>query len=165
MSFLVEAFGTVPPFNKYLIDIRDSLGFQLRTKYFKFGRRHREELGTKVVYNVGQGGEYMIRNKIGMNGINHLSVENIIFSPDGNVCISPLDISSMEGGSESGVRGSEWKRYSSPEMLKGEIREGNEETIVFTLGFLLYSCLSGIVPFNECDSETGSHLIIEGKRP
>jgi hypothetical protein len=43
MSFLVEAFGTILPFNKYLIDIRNSLGFQLGTKYFKFGRIEREE--------------------------------------------------------------------------------------------------------------------------
>jgi hypothetical protein len=44
----------------------------------------------KIVYNVGQGGEYMLRNKIAMSGINHLSVENIIFSIDVNVCISPV---------------------------------------------------------------------------
>jgi hypothetical protein len=50
-------------------------------------------------------------------------------------------------------------------MLKGEIKEGNEESLVFSLGSLLYSCLTGIIPFNESDAKTAGNLIISGKRP
>jgi serine/threonine protein kinase len=165
MTFLVEAFTTSSPFNKCLVDLRDSLGYQLRTSMSELQKNMREELGIQVVYYVGRGGEHMIMNKIRMLGINHLSTENIIFSPDGNICISPSDISSMDGGSEYGIRDSEWKRYSSPEILTGEIREGNEETVVFTLGLILFSCLTASIPFNEFDSETAGSLILEGKRP
>jgi hypothetical protein len=57
------------------------------------------------------------------------------------------------------------KRYSCPEILKREIREGNSETIVFKLGIILYSCLTASIPFNEFDSDTSGNMIIEGKRP
>jgi preprotein translocase subunit SecG len=164
MSFLVEGYGTSCPFNKVLVDLRDSLGYQLRTGIRKFNHKERNELGIEVVYFVGRGVENMIERRIGIDSLFHLSTENIIFSSEGGLCITPLDISSIEEN-QHGIKGNEWKRFSCPEILKGQVREGNSETIVFTLGIILYSCLSASIPFNEVDSETAGNMIIEGKRP
>jgi hypothetical protein len=106
----------------------------------------------------------MIERRIGIDSLFHLSTENIIFSPEGGLCITPLDLSSIEEN-QHGIKNNEWKRYSCPEILNGEIRDANEETTVFTLGVILYSCLTASIPFNECDSETSGNMIMEGKRP
>jgi hypothetical protein len=64
MSFLVEGYGTSCSFNKVLVDLRDSLGYQLRTGIRKFTHKKRNELGIEVVYFVGRGGENMIERRI-----------------------------------------------------------------------------------------------------
>jgi hypothetical protein len=80
--------------------------------------------------------------------------------------LSPMDISSIDCENEvGGISRNEWKRYSSPELLKGEVSEGNSETVVFSLGMILYSILNGNIPFNEIDGETAENMIISGKRP
>jgi hypothetical protein len=60
---------------------------------------------------------------------------------------------------------SEWKRYSSPEMLKGEIKEGNEKSVVFVLGMIINSILNKEIPFKDVDCISAGELTVSGKRP
>jgi serine/threonine protein kinase len=61
--------------------------------------------------------------------------------------------------------GEEWRRYSSPEMLKGEIKEGNEKSVVFVLGMTVNSILNKEIPLKEVDCVSAGELIVSGKRP
>jgi hypothetical protein len=164
MKFLVEATSTIPPFNKILVDLRDSLGYQLRTSIMKFEKKQKEELGIEVIYSVGRAGEKILETKNGINLLNHLSPENIIFSSTENISISPVDLSSVEGGTGA-IDENEWKRYSAPEMLQGEVDEATDSTIAFSLGMIAYSILSGGIVFVDFDGDSVADLILQGQRP
>jgi hypothetical protein len=61
---------------------------------------------------------------------------------------------------EEGGMSSEWRRYSSPEMLKGEIKEGNEKSVVIVLGMIIKEILNKDIPFNDADSVSAGELIV-----
>jgi hypothetical protein len=164
MNFLVESFETMPPFNKAIVDVRDSLSFQMITNIPKMGVSDREELSGAIGYWISVGGKHMIKNQMGMSGLQHLSGDNICFSIDGIICISCIDLSGMEKGIAN-LGSSEYIRCSSPEILKGEVIEANEKSVVFSLGMIMYSILNQKIAFDGIEAETAGGMIIQGIRP
>jgi hypothetical protein len=144
MGFLLEAYSTHPPFDEILVDVRDSLGYQLKTSISFFKREEKEHLGAQVGFWVSHGGRSMIEKKKGMDGWNHLFPYHLCFSSSGAISVSPFSVYSSELGREEG--GSEWKRWSSPEILSHSAEEANEKTGLFSLSLCLFSMLSGEIP-------------------
>jgi hypothetical protein len=97
-----------------------------------------EQLSATVGFWVGTGTCHLIETHEGMDALSHLSPHNICFCPDGSIVITSFDLSGIEEGKGKNFS-EEWKRYSSPEMLKGEIKEGNEKSVVFVLGMTMNS--------------------------
>jgi hypothetical protein len=124
-----------------------------------------EQLSATVGFWVGTGTCHLIETHQGMTGVNHLSPSNICFCFDGRIVITSFDEEGMEGGEGGGGMSSEWRRYCSPEMLKGEIKEGNEKSVVFVLGMIINSMLEKEIPFKDVDCVSAGELIISGKRP
>jgi hypothetical protein len=163
MGFLLEAYSTHPPFDEILIDVRDSLGYQLKTSIPFFKTEDKEHLAAQVGFWVSYGGRNMIEKKKGMEGWNRLSPYHLCFSSSGTLCVSPFSVFSSELGGEEG--GSEWKRWSSPEILSHSVEEANEKTVLFSLSLCLFSILSGEIPFSEVDGEGGGNLLLSHRRP
>jgi hypothetical protein len=59
----------------------------------------------------------------------------------------------------------DWKRYSSPEILKSEVSEADSKTVVFSLGMIFYSILNENIPFIGFDGNTAGNMIVSGSRP
>jgi hypothetical protein len=164
MNYLLEGFSTLPPFMKLIVDVRDSLSYQMKTSIPLLSSTDVEQLSATVGFWVITGVSHLIETHQGMEAVSHLSPSNICFCPDGSIVITSFDLSGMEEGKGNNFS-SEWRRYSSPEMLKGEIREGNEKSVVFVLGMIINSILNKEIPFKEVDCISAGDLIMKGKRP
>jgi hypothetical protein len=164
MNYLLEGFGTLPPFMKSIVDVRDSLSYQMKTSIPLMDSSDLEQLSTTVGFWVATGVCHLLETHEGMSAVSHLSPHNICFCPDGTIVITCFDLSGIEEGKGKNFS-EEWRRYSSPEMLKGEIREGNEKSVVFVLGMTMNSILNKEIPFKDVDCISAGELIVSGKRP
>jgi hypothetical protein len=149
---------------KSIVDVRDSLSYQMKTSIPLLNSSDLEQLSATVGFWVGTGASHLIEAHEGMEAVSHLSPSNICFCPDGTIVITSFDLSGMEEGKGKNFS-EEWRRYCSPEMLKGEIREGNEKSVVFVLGMIINSILNKEIPFKDFDSVAGGELIMKGQRP
>jgi hypothetical protein len=192
MNYLLEGFSTLPPFMKSIVDIRDSLSYQMKTSIPLMSSSDLEQLSSTVGFWVATLACHLINSHQGMEAVSHLSPSHLCFCPDGTIIITSIDLDGIEGRGgedeeEEGGRGgedeeeggggggeeeeeeegmsSEWRRYSSPEMLKGEIREGNEKSVVFVLGMIINSILNKEIPFKDSDCISAADFIVSGKRP
>jgi hypothetical protein len=164
MNFLVEGYGTLPPFNKEGVDVRDSLSFQLKRGVEKMNVVDREELSGVIGYCCCVGGRHVLNNKEGMDGLRFLCPENILLSVSGTIVISVADLSGIENH-RIGLLNLEYIRYSSPEMISGETSESSEKTVVFSLGMIMYSILNQDIPFSGMSEEMSGKMIVSGERP
>jgi hypothetical protein len=164
LNYLLEGFSTLPPFMKSIVDVRDSLSYQMKRSIRLMYSRDLEQLSTTVGFWVGTGISHLLSTHSGIDAVNHLSPCNICFCPDGTIVITSFDLSGMEEGKGNNFS-SEWRRYSSPEMLKGEIRESNLKSVVFVLGMIINSMLNKEIAFKDVDCVSAGELIIKGERP
>jgi hypothetical protein len=164
MNYLVEGWGTIPPFTKIVVDVRDSLGYQMKTRIPKMNVGEREELSGTVGYFVSVGSVEMMRRQEGLVGLRCLSPENILFSVEGTITINSVDLCGIENEKAS-LESSEYLRYSSPEVLKGEIVGATEKSVVFSLGMIMYGILNQQFPFDGESCHIAGGLILVGDRP
>jgi hypothetical protein len=158
LNYLLEAYGTMSPSEKMLVDIRDSLEFQMKTNVSGMKKRDRKHLISCTVYWVAHGGVHLVSRRECVDGLRHLSPYNICYSSEGVVCISE----SYSGEGESSM---EWKRWAAPEISRGEVFEGTEKSVAYTLGLCMYSVLMGEIPFSHLSAESAGRFCGGGARP
>jgi hypothetical protein len=99
-----------------------------------------------------------------MSGLRFLSPENILFSYVGSICISVVDLCGIENHRVN-LESWEYVRYSSPEMMSGEISEAREKNVMFSLGMRMHLILNPSIPFSGMSPEIAGKMIMSGERP
>ncbi|KAH7826262.1 uncharacterized protein MONOS_5343 [Monocercomonoides exilis] len=56
-------------------------------------------------------------------------------------------------------------RWKAPELLNGTIKHATKKTVVFSIGMMLWECLTLQIPFGEYEAETAGEKIKNGERP
>ncbi|KAH7815695.1 uncharacterized protein MONOS_119 [Monocercomonoides exilis] len=56
-------------------------------------------------------------------------------------------------------------RWKAPELLNGQKKHATKKTIVFSIGMMLWECLTLQVPFGEYEAEVAGQKIMNGARP
>jgi serine/threonine protein kinase len=98
MNSLIKAFGTIPPFEKIICDIRHSLGYQISVKIGTFKKEEKEELGSQIGYWVTRGAENLFQKKEGERILKELSPSEICFYGNGQIYLSCLNVLNISGG-------------------------------------------------------------------
>ncbi len=96
-------------------------------------------------------------------GLVHRDVtpRNILVDPDGQVRLVDFGIATPAVGVAGDVFGS--PGYMSPEQLRGEPLDGRSD--LFTLGAVLFECLTGTPAFLKGDRAASREAILSGDRP
>ncbi|KAH7815237.1 uncharacterized protein MONOS_4471 [Monocercomonoides exilis] len=56
-------------------------------------------------------------------------------------------------------------RWKAPELLNGTKNNATKKTVVFSIGMMLWECLTLKVPFGEYEAEVAGQKIVNGERP
>ncbi|KAH7825267.1 uncharacterized protein MONOS_5940 [Monocercomonoides exilis] len=56
-------------------------------------------------------------------------------------------------------------RWKAPELLMNKKREATKESVSFSIGMMLWECLTLQIPFGECEPVVAGQKIINGERP
>ncbi|KAH7829668.1 uncharacterized protein MONOS_79 [Monocercomonoides exilis] len=56
-------------------------------------------------------------------------------------------------------------RWKAPELLMNKKREATKESVAFSIGMMLWECLTLHVPFGEYEAEIAGQKIVNGERP
>eukprot|EP00770_Monocercomonoides_exilis_P011273 MONOS_11219.1-p1 / transcript=MONOS_11219.1 / gene=MONOS_11219 / organism=Monocercomonoides_exilis_PA203 / gene_product=unspecified product / transcript_product=unspecified product / location=Mono_scaffold00551:37732-40956(+) / protein_length=1074 / sequence_SO=supercontig / SO=protein_coding / is_pseudo=false len=56
-------------------------------------------------------------------------------------------------------------RWKAPELLNGTKKHATKKTVVFSIGMMLWECLTLQIPFGEYEAETAGEKIKNGERP
>ncbi|KAH7815707.1 uncharacterized protein MONOS_107 [Monocercomonoides exilis] len=56
-------------------------------------------------------------------------------------------------------------RWKAPELLNGTKKHATKKTVVFSIGMMLWECLTLKVPFGEYEAEVAGQKIVNGERP
>ncbi|KAH7829679.1 uncharacterized protein MONOS_4100 [Monocercomonoides exilis] len=56
-------------------------------------------------------------------------------------------------------------RWKAPELLMNKKREATKESVAFSIGMMLWECLTLHVPFGEYEAEIAGQKIVDGERP
>jgi serine/threonine protein kinase len=71
----------------------------------------------------------------------YLTPENIMYDSNGVVYIGNSSYNDIVD------KKTEWKRWGAPELIKGEVREADEQTVLFSVGMMIYGTLTAEIPF------------------
>ncbi|KAH7829711.1 uncharacterized protein MONOS_4070 [Monocercomonoides exilis] len=56
-------------------------------------------------------------------------------------------------------------RWKAPELLMNKKREATKESVAFSIGMMLWECLTLHIPFGEYEAEIAGQKIVNGERP
>ncbi|KAH7823972.1 uncharacterized protein MONOS_5179 [Monocercomonoides exilis] len=56
-------------------------------------------------------------------------------------------------------------RWKAPELLLNKKMEATKESVAFSIGIMLWECLTLAIPFGEYEAETAGQKIVNGERP
>ncbi|KAH7816617.1 uncharacterized protein MONOS_6578 [Monocercomonoides exilis] len=59
----------------------------------------------------------------------------------------------------------ECMRWKAPELLMNKKMDATKESVVFSIGMMLWECLTLQIPFEEYEAETAGQKIVNGERP
>jgi hypothetical protein len=168
LTFLVDGLSCVEPFEKEIVDQRDTLLSFILSKhehlYYSERMRNAINFCVKIiplVFYILSMGEYGFEWLIGFGpiGIVKCGDENYVIVYHNGL---------LENGGIIGEKErfkSELGRWKSPEILKGEVSRETEKSCVFTMGMIIYTILMRKKPFHKENDESAMGKIISGERP
>ncbi|KAH7819544.1 uncharacterized protein MONOS_17919 [Monocercomonoides exilis] len=56
-------------------------------------------------------------------------------------------------------------RWKAPELVSGAKKHATKKTVVFSIGMMVWECVTLKMPFGEYDGSGAGELIVEGARP
>ncbi|KAH7825348.1 uncharacterized protein MONOS_565 [Monocercomonoides exilis] len=59
----------------------------------------------------------------------------------------------------------ECMRWKAPELMNGTKKQATKKTVVFSIGMMLWECLTLDIPFGEYEAEAAGQKIVNGERP
>eukprot|EP00770_Monocercomonoides_exilis_P015388 MONOS_15334.1-p1 / transcript=MONOS_15334.1 / gene=MONOS_15334 / organism=Monocercomonoides_exilis_PA203 / gene_product=unspecified product / transcript_product=unspecified product / location=Mono_scaffold01200:11021-14245(-) / protein_length=1074 / sequence_SO=supercontig / SO=protein_coding / is_pseudo=false len=58
----------------------------------------------------------------------------------------------------------EWMRWKAPELLNGTRKHATKKTVVFSVGMMVWECVTLQIPFGECSGEAAGSMIVRGEK-
>ncbi|KAH7831401.1 uncharacterized protein MONOS_9409 [Monocercomonoides exilis] len=205
MSNLVDAMACSSPYEKLIVDLRDSLFMLLHGKNEKkelaIGTlKEREVTGTQMLFWVANGALHSLEDEEDeLPSLRDLSPHIVLLSEHMVICIAlHSDCSSSSDDSDSSSITSttivtfasvdddddderdslpssafeddedKWKeclRWKAPELVKNRKMGATEKSVAFSIGMMLWECVTLEIPFGEYEGEVAGQKIADGEKP
>ncbi|KAH7825663.1 putative Protein tyrosine and serine/threonine kinase [Monocercomonoides exilis] len=204
MSNLVDAMACSSPFEKLIVDLRDSLFMLLHGRNEKkdlaIGTlKEREVTGAQMLFWVANGALHSLEDEEDeLPSLRDLSPHIVLLSEHMVICIAlHSDCSSSSDDSDSSSTSSttivtsasddneeekedslpssafedeeeKWKeclRWKAPELMMKSKMGATEKSVVFSIGMMLWECLTLEIPFGEYEGEVAGQKIVDGEKP
>ncbi|KAH7817491.1 uncharacterized protein MONOS_7393 [Monocercomonoides exilis] len=94
--------------------------------------------------------------------LSSISSSTVVTSTSGDDESDSLPSSAFED--ENGFK-KECLRWKAPELLMNKKMEATKESVVFSIGMMLWECLTLEIPFGEYEAEIAGDKIVKGERP
>ncbi|KAH7821857.1 uncharacterized protein MONOS_2803 [Monocercomonoides exilis] len=198
MSNLVDAMACSSPFEKLIVDLRDSLFMLLHgrneKKEMAIGTlQEREQTAAQILFWVANLALHSFDEMENtLSSLDNLSPHIVLFSEHMVICIalhsdcsSDSDSSSISSSTivtsvsddddddslpssafeEEDDFKKECLRWKAPELLLNKKMAASEKSVVFSIGMILWECLTLEIPFGEYPAEVAGQKIANGERP
>ncbi|KAH7831407.1 uncharacterized protein MONOS_9415 [Monocercomonoides exilis] len=203
MSNLVDAMACSSPYEKLIVDLRDSLFMLLHgrseKKELAIGTlKEREVTGAQMLFWVANGALHSLEDEEDeLPSLRELSPHIVLFSEHMVICIAlHSDCSSSSDDSDSSSITSttivtsasvdddderdslpssafeddedKWKeclRWKAPELVKNRKMGATEKSVAFSIGMMLWECVTLEIPFGEYEGEVAGQKIADGEKP
>ncbi|KAH7826463.1 uncharacterized protein MONOS_2160 [Monocercomonoides exilis] len=206
MSNLVDAMACSSPFEKLIVDLRDSLFILLHgrneKKEMAIGTlKEREMTGAQMLFWVANGALHSLEDEEDeLPSLRNLSSHIVLLSEHMVICIAlHSDCSSFssdddddsssilsttivisasdddddeEGDSlpssafeESEDKWKECLRWKAPELQVNRKMGATEKSVAFSIGMMLWECMTLQIPFGEYEGEVAGQKIVDGEKP
>ncbi|KAH7822291.1 uncharacterized protein MONOS_9660 [Monocercomonoides exilis] len=201
MSNLVDAMACSSPYEKLIVDLRDSLFMLLhgrnKTKEMAIGTlQEREQTAAQILFWVANLALHSFDEmENGLSSLSTLSPYIVLFSEHMVICIvMHSDFSSDNRSDSSSISSSsvvtsasdddddsdslpssafededdnrkEYLRWKAPKLLMNKKMGAIKESVSFSIGMMLWECLTLEIPFGENDAVIAGDKIEKGERP
>ncbi|KAH7831337.1 uncharacterized protein MONOS_12925 [Monocercomonoides exilis] len=205
MSNLVDAMACSSPYEKLIVDLRDSLFMLLHGRNEKkdlaIGTlKERELTGAQMLFWVANGALHSLEDEEDeLPSLRDLSPHIVLFSEHMVICIAlHSDCSSSSDDSDSSTISSttivtsasedddddderdslpssafedeeeKWKeclRWKAPELVMNRKMGATEKSVAFSIGMMLWECVTLEIPFGEYEGEVAGQKIADGEKP
>ncbi|KAH7820901.1 uncharacterized protein MONOS_17812 [Monocercomonoides exilis] len=200
MSNLVDAMACSCPYEKLIVDLRDSLFMLLHgrneKKEMAIGTlQEREMTGAQILFWVANLALHSFEDgEEGLSSLANLSPHIVLFSEHMVICIvMHSDFSSDDDSDSSSISSTtvvtsasdddesdslpssafededdfkkECLRWKAPELLMNKKMGATKESVAFSIGMMLWECLTLQIPFGEYEAEVAGQKIMNGERP
>ncbi|KAH7827541.1 uncharacterized protein MONOS_2982 [Monocercomonoides exilis] len=203
MSNLVDAMACSCPYEKLIVDLRDSLFMLLHGKNEKKemaigSLKEREQTAAQVLFWVANLALHSFDEMENpLQSLANLSPHIVLFSEHMVICIVMHSDFSSDGDSDSSSISSstvvtsasgddddddedslpssafededdfkkECLRWKAPELLINKKMGATKESVSFSIGMMLWECLTLKIPFWEFEAEVAGQKIVNGERP
>ncbi|KAH7831333.1 uncharacterized protein MONOS_12921 [Monocercomonoides exilis] len=207
MSNLVDAMACSSPYEKLIVDLRDSLFMLLHGRSEKkdlaIGTlKEREVTGAQMLFWVANGALHSLEDEEDeLPSLRELSPHIVLFSEHMVICIAlHSDCSSSSDDSDSSSISSsttivtsasdggdddddesdslppsafedeedKWKeclRWKAPELVMNKKMGATEKSVAFSIGMMLWECVTLEIPFGEYEGEVAGQKIADGEKP
>jgi hypothetical protein len=166
LAHLMTGIGMGEPFKRGVVDVRENALVMIEREVGKLGQKERVSVAGSLISWVCNGVRHLVESGTGGTMVLHLCPQNIIFGTDKQVFLCTEDVVRKDvfvGNEEEEKNG--WKRWAAPEITKKAVVKGDEKTASFTLGLLLFSLLTGTVPFGGVSHSVAGEELAKGGRP
>ncbi|KAH7816290.1 uncharacterized protein MONOS_10156 [Monocercomonoides exilis] len=215
MSNLVDAMACSCPYEKLIVDLRDSMFMLLHGRNEKkdlgIGTlKEREVTGAQMLFWVANGALHSLEDEEDeLPSLRNLDSHIVLFSEHMVICIalhsdcssistssssdddddydsdsdissivtSNSDCSSVNGNGKSSLpppstafedednNRKECLRWKAPELLMNKKMGATEKSVAFSIGMMLWECLTLQIPFGEYEAEVAGQKIVDGEKP
>ncbi|KAH7820544.1 uncharacterized protein MONOS_13893 [Monocercomonoides exilis] len=205
MSNLVDAMACSSPYEKLIVDLRDSLFMLLHgrneKKELAIGTlNEREVTGAQILFWVTNGALHSLEDEEDeLPSLRDLSPHIVLLSEHMVICIAlHSDCTSSSDDSDSSSISSttivtsasdddneeekedslpssafedeeeKWKeclRWKAPELVMNRKMGATEKSVAFSIGMMLWECVTLEIPFEEYEGEVAGQKIVDGKKP
>ncbi|KAH7817795.1 putative Protein tyrosine and serine/threonine kinase [Monocercomonoides exilis] len=199
MSNLVDAMACSCPYEKLIVDLRDSLFMLLHGRNEKKEMaictlKEREQTAAQILFWVANLALHSFDEMENpLSSLSTLSPHIVLFSEHMVICIvmhsdfssddsdsssissSTVATSASEDDDEDSLPSSAFEdeddfkkeslRWKAPELLMNKNMGVSKKSVVFSIGMMLWECLTLKVPFGEFEAETAGQKIVNGERP
>ncbi|KAH7831228.1 uncharacterized protein MONOS_3800 [Monocercomonoides exilis] len=204
MSNLVDAMACSSPYEKLIVDLRDSLFMLLHgrneKKELAIGSlKERELTGAQTLFWVANGALHSLEDEEDeLPSLPNLSPHIVLFSEHLVICIalhsdfsSGSDTSSasststiVTSSSDCSAINKRWRdtqlpssafedadnqfeclRWKAPELQMNKKMGATEKSVAFSIGMMLWECVTLEIPFGEYEAAIAGQKIANGERP
>eukprot|EP00770_Monocercomonoides_exilis_P001019 MONOS_1012.1-p1 / transcript=MONOS_1012.1 / gene=MONOS_1012 / organism=Monocercomonoides_exilis_PA203 / gene_product=unspecified product / transcript_product=unspecified product / location=Mono_scaffold00017:27600-40293(-) / protein_length=4103 / sequence_SO=supercontig / SO=protein_coding / is_pseudo=false len=155
--------------------------------------KEREQTAAQILFWVANGALHSFDEMENpLQSLNNLSPHIVLFSEHMVICIAMHSDCSSDSDTSSSISSStvvtsasddesdslpssafeddednrkECLRWKAPELLNGTKKHATKKTVVFSIGMMLWECLTLQIPFGDYEAETAGEKIKNGERP